>query len=229
MHYRVIASGALGTASLLLAVPAFAATCTPGAEGIGDPYHPAYGNGGYDVSHYDLRLKYQPATDELEGTATLRARTTQDLSRFDLDFLLDVSEVRVNGVEAAFATVGEHESVITPWTVAPGDPGPENQFDIAVYDRGALAIQALRDETGDKAFFAVLKGWPRKHAYGNASVADFRRYTEEVSGKKLGALFDTWLFEPAKPSVPTMTGRSSLPVRPSSWTQIEATNGMHER
>jgi hypothetical protein len=116
VHYRVIASGALATASLMLAVPAFAATCTPGAEGIGDPYYPAYGNGGYDVSHYDLRLRYQPATDELEGTATLRARTTQDLSRFDLDFLLDVSEVRVNGVGAAFATVGEHELVITPRT-----------------------------------------------------------------------------------------------------------------
>ena len=56
------------------------------------------------------------------------------------------------------------------WTVKPGDPGPENQFDIAVYDRGALALQALRNEIGDKAFFAVLKGWPPEHAYGNASV-----------------------------------------------------------
>ena len=59
----------------------------PRRSGIGDPYYPAYGNGGYDVSHYDLRLKYQPATDELEGTATLLARATQDLSRFNLDFL----------------------------------------------------------------------------------------------------------------------------------------------
>ncbi|GAA3772207.1 hypothetical protein GCM10023083_06620 [Streptomyces phyllanthi] len=36
------------------------------------------------------------------------------------------------------------------WTVRPGDPGPENQFDIAVYDRGALAVQALRNEIGDE-------------------------------------------------------------------------------
>ena len=71
MHRRIIAPGALAAASLLLAIPASAADFSPGAPGIGDPYYPAYGNGGYDVSHYDLRLKYQPATDELEGTATL--------------------------------------------------------------------------------------------------------------------------------------------------------------
>ena len=80
MHRRLIAPGALA-ASLLLAIPASAADYRrPGAPGIGDPYYPAYGNGGYDVSHYDLRLKYQPETDQLEGTATLLATTTQDLS-----------------------------------------------------------------------------------------------------------------------------------------------------
>lgn len=113
MHRRLIAPGALA-ASLLLAIPASAADYSPGAPGIGDPYYPAYGNGGYDVSHYDLRLQYQPETDKLEGTATLLARTTQDLSRFNLDFLLDVSEVRVNGTKASFTTSGEHELEITP-------------------------------------------------------------------------------------------------------------------
>src|SRR4051794_7182602 len=107
----------------MLAIPASAAGFSPGAPGIGDPYYPAYGNGGYDVSHYDLRLQYQPATDELEGTATILAKTTQDLSRFDLDFLLDVSEVRVNGVKASFATSGQHELEITPKTpLAKGTP-----------------------------------------------------------------------------------------------------------
>ncbi|MGW1290331.1 M1 family peptidase, partial [Streptomyces sp. NPDC002586] len=116
MHRRIIAPGALAAASLLLAIPASAASYAPGAPGIGDPYYPDYGNGGYDVSHYDLRLQYQPKTDELQGTATILAKTTQDLSSFDLDFLLDVSEVRVNGAKAAFTTSGQHELVITPKT-----------------------------------------------------------------------------------------------------------------
>lgn len=87
---------------------------TTGSAGIGDSYFPDYGNGGYDVQHYDLRLRYDPATDRLSGTATLLARATQDLSRFDLDFLLDVSSVRVNGWAANYTKAGEHELVITP-------------------------------------------------------------------------------------------------------------------
>ncbi|MET8584423.1 M1 family metallopeptidase [Streptomyces collinus] len=497
MHRRIIAPGALAAASLLLAIPASAATPSPGAPGIGDPYYPYYGNGGYDVSHYDLRLRYQPRTDELEGTATIQARITQDLSSFDLDFLLDVSEVRVNGVKAAFTHSQQHELVVTPktplaegttatvvvrysgvpstksaygftawhrtpdgavaadepesawwwfpsndhpsdkatydvsvavpdgtqaisngtlqstvsklgwtryswrqnkpqatylatlalgrfdittgtseggvpvinayskdlgdndgaarasvertgeivdwlsgyfgpypfasaggyvpntttgyaletqtrvyyspkqfangsntsvvvhelahqwygddvslkrwkdiwinegfaryaqwlwsehegegttreladyvydshpagdafWTVRPGDPGPDGQFDIAVYDRGALAIQALRDKVGDKAFFAILKGWPRDHAYGNASVTDFRRYAERVSGKKLSALFDTWLFQPVKPGASAARAASLAPAgaavaQPRSWKRIAATDDVHGR
>ncbi|GGJ45813.1 M1 family metallopeptidase [Streptomyces brasiliensis] len=496
MHRRILAPCALAAASLLLAIPASAASFAPGAPGIGDPYYPYYGNGGYDVSHYDVRLQYRPATDELEGTTTILAKTTQDLSSFDLDFLLDVSEVRVNGTKAAFTASGEHELVVTPkkplaegtsitvvvryggvpstksaygfstwhrtpdgavaadepeaawwwypsndhpldkatydvsvavpdgiqvisngtlqstssqlgwtrwnwrenkpqatylttlavgrfdittgtseggipvvnayskdlgendgaarasvertgelvdwlseyfgpypfgsaggyvpdtttgyaletqtrvfysprqfargsntsvvvhelahqwygdsvsvkgwkdiwlnegfasyaqwlwsehegegtaqeladyvydshpaddpfWTVAPGDPGPDNQFDAAVYDRGALALQALRNEIGDDAFFAVLKGWPKKHAYGNASVADFQRYAEQVSGKPLAALFDTWLFEPVKPAAPaartaSVAKAATVAAQPKSWKKIEATHDVHQ-
>ena len=35
---------------------------TPGDPGIGDPYFPLDGNGGYDVDHYDLAIRYDPAT-----------------------------------------------------------------------------------------------------------------------------------------------------------------------
>ncbi|MYR86131.1 M1 family peptidase, partial [Streptomyces sp. SID685] len=86
------------------------------------------------------------------------------------------------------------------WKVAPGDPGPDDQFDDAVYDRGAAAIQALRDTVGDHAFFRILKGWPKAHAYGNASVADFEKYAEQISGKPLAGLFDAWLYQPVKPA-----------------------------
>lgn len=114
MRKRLIVSAAAGALALLLTVPASAAPFAPGAAGIGDPYYPTAGNGGYDVSHYDIRLKYQPATDELEGTATILATTTQDLSRFNLDFALSVKEVLVNGRTAKFAATGESELEITP-------------------------------------------------------------------------------------------------------------------
>ncbi|SCK33144.1 Peptidase family M1 [Streptomyces sp. WMMB 714] len=492
MRHRLMVPGAV-LAALLTAVPASAAEPSPGAPGAGDAYYPAYGNGGYDVSHYDLRLKYQPKSDELSGTATLLAESTQELSRFNLDFALDVSAVHVNGRKASFETSGDHELEVTPaqpiakgedftvvvrysgvpsevevdgftswhrtpdgavaanepesawwwypsndhpsdkatfdvsiavpegyqslsngrlvseresagwvrtswrsskpqatylatlavgkfdltksttesgipvvnayskglgdedgsarasvertaeitdwlegvfgtypfesvggyvpdtgksfaletqtmafygnkrfksgtdvsvvvhevahqwygdsvsvrnwkdiwlnegfasyaswlwseeqgegtaqelaeyayesypagdefWKVKPGDPGPENQFHGAVYDRGAMALQALRNKIGDKDFFAILKGWPSERSYGNARLADFEKYAEKVSGESLGKLFDTWLHTASRPSKPALGGVKSErgePVRPESWDEIQAVNGSH--
>ena len=57
-----------------------------GAPGVGDPYFPLEGNGGYDTQHYDLSFSYDPASDRLGGeVAIITAKATQDLSRFDLD------------------------------------------------------------------------------------------------------------------------------------------------
>jgi len=86
----------------------------PGAAGVGDPYFPLEGNGGYDVRHYDLSFSYDPATDRLDGTMVVRARATQDLSRFDLDLQqLEVSAVRVNDNPAGFTRDGQ-ELKVTP-------------------------------------------------------------------------------------------------------------------
>ena len=107
---------ALAATALALAgtgVPAQAAPA-PGGPGVGDDYYPDYGNSGYDVSHYDVRLRYTPATDRLTGTTTILATAQQDLSRLNLDFLLDVSSVRVNNRPATFTREGEHELVVTP-------------------------------------------------------------------------------------------------------------------
>jgi aminopeptidase N len=88
----------------------------PGAAGVGDPYFPLEGNGGYDVRHYDLSFSYDPATDRLDGTMAIRARATQDLSRFDLDLQqLDVGAVRVNDNAATFSRDGQ-ELRVTPHT-----------------------------------------------------------------------------------------------------------------
>jgi aminopeptidase N len=86
----------------------------PGAPGVGDPYFPLEGNGGYDVRHYDLSFSYDPASDRLDGTMAIKARATQDLSRFDLDLQqLEVSAVRVNDNPTAYDRDGQ-ELRITP-------------------------------------------------------------------------------------------------------------------
>jgi aminopeptidase N len=90
------------------------AAFTPGAVGIGDPYFPTYGNGGYDVGGYDLALRYDPRTGRLDGTATISATATQNLSRFNLDLAgLAARTVTVDGQPADSAAAGS-ELVVTP-------------------------------------------------------------------------------------------------------------------
>ena len=87
---------------------------SPGAPGLGDPYFPLDGNGGYDVRHYQLDLRYEPSMDMLHGTATIRARATQSLSSFNLDLVgLNVRAVIVDGRSARW-TRDAHELTITP-------------------------------------------------------------------------------------------------------------------
>ncbi|HEY7597346.1 MAG TPA: M1 family metallopeptidase [Actinophytocola sp.] len=98
------------------AAPGRAPVFSPGAPGAGDPYFPDMGNGGYDVSHYDIRLAFDPTTQAISATTTILARATQNLSRFDLDFQgpLTISGLSVNGRRATFARSGAQELVITP-------------------------------------------------------------------------------------------------------------------
>jgi aminopeptidase N len=491
---KAVVAAATTCAIALLAGPASAAPA-PGAPGIGDPYYPNAGNGGYDVSHYDIRLNYQPATDLLSGSTTISAKATQDLSKFNLDFLLKVSSVRVNNKVAGFTQqggelvidpkgalhkgsdltvvvtysdtpskvqgpggftawkrtatgalaidepdiapwwypsnnhptdkatfdvsvavpdgtevvsnglfkgttkqingwtrwnwrslkpqntyatyvvigqfevrnsttpsgqpyitayaegLGEYEGaakasvertaeiiefeenyfgpypfeaqggVVTPgvgfalenqtrpvydqafwrrglntyvvahenahqwfgdsvsvhgwkdiwlnegfasyaewlwsehlgegtaqensdfvyasypaddpfWQVLPGDPGPANQFDNAVYDRGALTLHALRTTVGDDAFFKILKTWVQQHEYSDGSIEQFIGLSEKISGKPLHELFQTWLFTKGKPAaapgaaaVRTLTA----PAEPKSFRTIRETHQMLAR
>jgi aminopeptidase N len=86
----------------------------PGAPGVGDPYYPNYGNGGYDVAHYNLDVRYDPATNELTGHASIVARATQNLSRFNLDLVgLTVDSIKVNGRTARW-TRDDHELTVVP-------------------------------------------------------------------------------------------------------------------
>ena len=79
-----------------------------GAVGSGDAYFPYAGNGGYDVQHYDLALRYAPPVDptvlsgRLSGVATVTLRAQQDLKSLNFDVRgLDVTSVRVDGKAAA--------------------------------------------------------------------------------------------------------------------------------
>lgn len=106
-------AGSLLASLALAAGPAFAGAA--GSPGIGDPYYPTDGNGGYDALDYDVNIAYDPPTKQLDGDTTVTARATQDLEAFNLDLSgLTVHSVRVNGTPAQFSRSGDHELTVTP-------------------------------------------------------------------------------------------------------------------
>src|SRR3546814_8508160 len=50
---------------------------SPGAAGVGDPYFPELGNGGYDVISYDLELVWDADAGRLSGSTTIVAEATR--------------------------------------------------------------------------------------------------------------------------------------------------------
>jgi aminopeptidase N len=184
---------AVGTALLTLTASAAVASGpgghpVHGSSGIGDPYFPDAGNGGYDVRHYSLDLDYQTTLKHLSGQATITATATQNLSRFDLDLRPDmtVSAVQVNGSPARIARSGQ-ELVLTPnkslHSGAPfvvkvrygGTPAPVTDPDgspdgwiptddgafLAGEPQGAPSWFPANDHPLDKATFAITMTVPK--------------------------------------------------------------------
>ncbi|MGH2618850.1 MAG: hypothetical protein ACRDJC_26780, partial [Thermomicrobiales bacterium] len=97
---------------------------SPGAPGIGDPYFPLLGNGGYDALHYSLDLSLDVEEGSiLDATAAIDAIATQDLSSFNFDFRgPEIDTVAVNGEPAAWARDGGELTITPAQPISNGEP-----------------------------------------------------------------------------------------------------------
>ncbi|MFG1609194.1 M1 family aminopeptidase [Actinoplanes sp. NPDC049265] len=188
----------------------------PGSAGIGDPYFPLDGNGGYDVRHYGLDLRYTPATDILAGAATIEARATEHLSAFNLDLRgMTVRSVMVNDRAATWTRAGG-ELTVTPrealraghwFTIrvvydgVPGtidDPGigtngafpTDDGVLIAGQPHGAALWYPVNDHPADKAAYTFRVGVPE----GLTAVAN-----GEPVGRSTRDGWTTWQWDAAEP------------------------------
>ena len=98
------------------------------------------------------------------------------------------------------ASYRSFEAGSTFWNLIIGDPGRDRLFDWAVYERGAMTLQALRNRVGSEAFFTIMRRWVHANADGLGGTAEFRRLAERVSGQSLDGLFHAWLFTGSKPA-----------------------------
>ena len=86
------------------------------------------------------------------------------------------------------------------WVVPPGAPTADKIFDQAVYNRGAMTLEALRQIVGDATFRGILRSWYLEHRYETVTTADFIALVERESGRELDAFFQDWLYETGKPT-----------------------------
>ncbi|HYG96499.1 MAG TPA: M1 family metallopeptidase [Solirubrobacterales bacterium] len=86
------------------------------------------------------------------------------------------------------------------WDPPSGRPGsPRNLFHTSVYVRGAMALQALRQEIGTRPMLRVLRRWAISHRHGSASIGEFVALAERLSERNLDPLFRRWLYQRGKP------------------------------
>jgi aminopeptidase N len=106
-----------------------------------DPFFPSFGNGGYDVHHYDIAIEVEGAPDEIEGRAVVRLEALKTLASFTLDLhALKVGSVTVGGVPAAFSTASDK------LRITPVKPIPRGRtVDVAIRYGGR--IDPLQDPT----------------------------------------------------------------------------------
>ncbi len=103
-------------------------------------------------------------------------------------------------IKNVYGFVRENQGRMSP----PGKPPADDLFNAGVYYWGALGLHALRLEVGDETFFKILQSYYKQYAGGNAGTADFIAVAEKVSGKDLGAFFDSWLYSDTLAPIPEL-------------------------
>ena len=154
---RTAGLAALAAAALTLtAAPvgltaASAAEPVDGAPSIGDSLFAGIGNGGYDVGHYDVRLRYL-ADGTITAVTTITATAPEPLRSFSLDFEgLEVDSVRVNGADAAHTRSEDPAIAAYKLRVTPADPVPAGAFIVEVAYSGTPTTHVDPDGS--------LEGW----------------------------------------------------------------------
>ena len=221
---RVARLGTMAGALVVVLVCAAVASAAylPGSSGLGDPFFPLAGNGGYDVSNYSLTLDYTPSTNQLAGVDVITARATQDLSRFDLDLRgFAITQLLVNGQSASYTRDGQ-ELIITPrpplrsgstFTVTVGyagtpsvvvDPDGSSEGWIPTNDgafvvgepQGSPAWYAVNDNPRDKATYDFAVTVPA----GLTVMANGVLVSNTTSGGKT-----TWVWRENDPMAPYLS------------------------
>ena len=83
------------------------------------------------------------------------------------------------------------------WKVTMIDPRRTHLFD-AVYIRGPMALQALRNVIGDEAFFKLARDWSQDP--GSRTLEEWMAAAQSYTTVDLEPFFQAWIYTPAAPA-----------------------------
>jgi aminopeptidase N len=83
------------------------------------------------------------------------------------------------------------------WKITMIDPGKAHLFD-AVYVRGPMALQALRNVIGDDAFFKLAQDWAQDP--GSRTLEEWMTTAQSHTTIDLGPFFRAWIYSPTAPA-----------------------------
>jgi len=127
-----------------------------GSPGIGDPYYPNLGNGGYDVEKYTIVLEINPELNTVSGKTIINAKTIERLASFNLDFQgLIVDSVYVNDRDATFSRQ-DGEMIISP--SKPLSSGRPFSVEVVYHGTPGTIISQLKSSRAEIGWFHVSDG-----------------------------------------------------------------------
>ena len=77
--------------------------------------------------------------------------------------------------------------------IGPVSDFTQEEYSTFVYGKGALFFNALRQEVGDELFFEIMETYYANNKYGLADANSLFDTIEQVTGKNIGPLLETWL------------------------------------
>ena len=83
------------------------------------------------------------------------------------------------------------------WKITMIDPSRAHLFD-AVYVRGPMALQALRNVIGDEAFFKLAREWSQDP--GSRTLEEWMAAAQSYTTLDLGPFFRAWIYAPTAPA-----------------------------
>ncbi|HVF45659.1 MAG TPA: M1 family metallopeptidase [Pyrinomonadaceae bacterium] len=122
-----------------------------------------------------------------EGVATFIASAYRERRFGREEYMRDIEKYRASYEKVRDA--GHDKSLVFQDWIR-----PTSEDRALVYDKGAYVLHILREEVGERAFWAGLRRYTRKFTGKSVTTPDFQAEMERASGRGLSDFFAKWVY-----------------------------------